>query len=511
MFLVLSCFQHVFQLRSVFFYSCSHVYLSQSTCFYAIFYAQIYVFTRLYVQIYMLRVLYHVSFCFVLLLRLYAHMLDIMSMVMLCSDLCVRMLFSMFYAQIHIRTHLYAWFHVPPCFCASFHMFTHALPCLCLDLHFYMLACSDLGFHMLICLDLYFIMLVCLGLCSACFMPSFVCFYTRCHVCVPRLRLCLSCHMLLQPFCHFIFLSCVLAYWFGPDLDPMVFVIVHIPWPISKGLYRLFFMSMLACFYTLCLCQPLQFQALPRLTPLVSCGGMVTSNVHKALFGCSHLGCIAVMLIALCTHSPFSTPCDDMFTMLVCATRWLVMHLYTLAYMSMHESCLLVCHPCFNTMKLWTSDPNLHLSIADTTLLFTFCLFVCYLACLPARMFARILVASLAISILLVCPLVCLLVSQLLRLPYLSCLFALRPLDIIYAFSFPCLSASFLVFSFVCTHMERGYTELGHDLLGASKKGMDSSMRLGRVAAISRFKVQFSPFGYVLFQTPSFLLSFSLR
>ena len=49
--------------------------------------------------------------------------------------------------------------------------------------------------------------------------------------------------------------------------------------------------------------------------------------------------------------SPFSALCDDMLTMLVCATRWLSMHLYTLAYMFMHESCLLVCRPCFNTMK----------------------------------------------------------------------------------------------------------------------------------------------------------------
>ena len=33
---------------------------------------------------------------------------------------------------------------------------------------------------------------------------------------------------------------------------------------------------------------------------------------------------------------------DAMLTMLVCATHWLFMHLYTLAYMFMHESCLLV-------------------------------------------------------------------------------------------------------------------------------------------------------------------------
>ena len=42
--------------------------------------------------------LFHSSLCFLLMLGLRAHMLDIMSMVMLCLDLCVCMLFSMFYA-----------------------------------------------------------------------------------------------------------------------------------------------------------------------------------------------------------------------------------------------------------------------------------------------------------------------------------------------------------------------------------------------------------------------------
>ena len=69
--------------------------------------------------------------------------------------------------------------------------------------------------------------------------------------------------------------------------------------------------------------------------------------------------------------SPFSTLCDDMLTMLVFTTRWLSMHLYMLAYMFMHESCLLVCHPCFNTMKSWTFDPNLHLCFGNTP----FCVF----------------------------------------------------------------------------------------------------------------------------------------
>ena len=101
---------------------------------------------------------------------------------------------------------------------------------------------------------------------------------------------------------------------------------------------------------------------------------MVIFDAHEALFGCSHLGCITMMPFALCIPFPLSAPCDDMLAMLVCATRWLSMHLYMLAYMFMHESCLLVCRPCFNTIKLWTFDPNLHLSLADTP-------FVCFLAC----------------------------------------------------------------------------------------------------------------------------------
>ena len=93
---------------------------------------------------------------------------------------------------------------------------------------------------------------------------------------------------------------------------------------------------------------------------------------------------------SVCTLS-LSTLHDDMLAMLVCATRWLSTHLYTLAYMSMHESCLLVCRPCFNTKKLWTFDPNLHLSLVDTTL-------VCLLSCFVS-LFACILVSMFAVSI----------------------------------------------------------------------------------------------------------------
>ena len=110
---------------------------------------------------------------------------------------------------------------------------------------------------------------------------------------------------------------------------------------------------------------------------------MVTSDAYKALFRCNHLECISGCRVASCTF-PFSAPCDVMLAMLVCATCWLYLHFYTLAYMSMHESCLPMCLPYFNTRKLWTSDPNLHLSPVDTTFCLSFCLFACFFASLLA-------------------------------------------------------------------------------------------------------------------------------
>ena len=48
----------------------------------------------------------------------------------------------------------------------------------------------------------------------------------------------LVCHVMCycSLFVPFITFSCVLAYWFRPDLNPMVFVIIHTPGPTSKGL-----------------------------------------------------------------------------------------------------------------------------------------------------------------------------------------------------------------------------------------------------------------------------------
>ena len=115
---------------------------------------------------------------------------------------------------------------------------------------------------------------------------------------------------------------------------------------------------------------------------------MVTSDAREALYGCNHLGCISGCQVAPCVPFPFFAPRDDMLTMFVCATHWLSMHLYTLAYMYMHESCLLVCRQCFNTKKLWTSDPNLHFSLADITFCLLSCLFAFLLVCLLSCFFA---------------------------------------------------------------------------------------------------------------------------
>ena len=130
---------------------------------------------------------------------------------------------------------------------------------------------------------------------------------------------------------------------------------------------------------------------------------------------------------------PFYVLCDAMFTMFVRATCWLSMHLYMLAYMFMHESCLLVRHIYFNTMKLWTSGPNLHFSLVDTIFCSSFCLF-CLLSCLLARLYACFLASLLAMSTILIC---------FMPLSYVLCIF-----------SFHCLSASFLSLPFACTHME---------------------------------------------------------
>ena len=207
----------------------------------------------------------------------------------------------------------------------------------------------------------------------------------------------------------------------------MVIVIIRTPWSISKGLdhpYLHVYACLLLCFMLVLASLVLGFAMLDAIsefmvvrlhpTPMRPC---LDVTIWDASPWCRLL---------LAYISPFL---HDMLVMLVCATRWLYMHLYMLAYMSMHESYFLVCRPCFNTMKLWTFNPNLHLSLADAT-------FIYYLAGLPfACLFA----------ILLVCLLACLLTSLFLCLPCLSHLSTLCLFHMLFApFSFHCVSVGFL-------------------------------------------------------------------
>ena len=170
-----------------------------------------------------------------------------------------------------------------------------------------------------------------------------------------------------------------------------------------------------------------------------------------------------MMPVASCIPLPFFASGDDVLTMLVCATRWLSMHLYTLVYMSMLESCLLVCRPCFNTMKLWTFNLNLHLSLTDTDFCLLSCLFAFSLACLLAFLFFAYHI-------------------------YRAYLLYISFVCILNLF-FPLLVCWFLVFTFACTHMEWGCMELGHGLPGVSKKGRGCKhIDISQVAMFSRFR-----------------------
>ena len=120
---------------------------------------------------------------------------------------------------------------------------------------------------------------------------------------------------------------------------------------------------------------------------------------------------------------PFSSPCDAMLTMFVCATRWLSMHLNKLAHMSMHESCLLLCRPCFNTIKSWIQTYICPSWTPPFVLLS--CLFAFLLVCLLSCFFA------------------CHVYHVYLLYAFFICLLLL---------SFHCLSAGFL--SLPCTYME---------------------------------------------------------
>ena len=100
----------------------------------------------------------------------------------------------------------------------------------------------DLCFHMSTCLDLCSLNALCYISCACALHTMFVClnlgyvFHAMCYC---------------SPFVALVAFSCVLAHCFEPNLNPMVFVIIHKPFPISKGLDHPFCISMLACLYVL--------------------------------------------------------------------------------------------------------------------------------------------------------------------------------------------------------------------------------------------------------------------
>ena len=165
-----------------------------------------------------------------------------------CLDLCIYVFISMLYGQILVFTCLYAWICVLPCFYAYIHM----LRCTFICLHAY--------FHASIYVlgSMFF----------TCFMPSSMYLPASRLVYVLRSKPCLSCHVLLQPFCSFfrIFLCFSLMVWtrsrpYGLCHHP--YTKVHI-----KGFGSFLFACL--CLLALCLCQPLQFQVLPCLAPSAS-------------------------------------------------------------------------------------------------------------------------------------------------------------------------------------------------------------------------------------------------
>ena len=91
--------------RSTCSYACSHAshldlhfYALYHVCILRSMFLHAYIFRSTFLGFYAMFPLFCSSLCFVLMLGLCAHMLDIMSIVMLCSNLCVHELFVMFYA-----------------------------------------------------------------------------------------------------------------------------------------------------------------------------------------------------------------------------------------------------------------------------------------------------------------------------------------------------------------------------------------------------------------------------
>ena len=171
-----------------------------------------------------------------------------MLLAMPCLDLCVDVCISMLYGQILIFTCLYAWIQVLPCLCAKL---VHV------DVYVSMPTCLDLCFHML---------------------------YTVFHVLMRSMPcLCTQTQAMFVMPCAIVALLFLLSHFFlcfGLMVRTRSRLYGHCHHPYTKAHIKRvriipICMSMLACFYVLCLCQPLLFQALLCLAPsagLTLCG-----------------------------------------------------------------------------------------------------------------------------------------------------------------------------------------------------------------------------------------------
>ena len=113
----------------------------------------------------------------------------------------------------------------------------------------YLDLCSLHALYYLPCVRALYAMFVCLDL-------GYVC-HTMCYC---------------SPFFHFVLLSCVLDYWFRPDLDPIIFITVHTTWPTSKDLdhpYLHVYACLLLCFMLVIVFLVLGFATLNTLSGFV--------------------------------------------------------------------------------------------------------------------------------------------------------------------------------------------------------------------------------------------------
>ena len=169
---------------------------------------------------------------------------------------------------------------------------------------------------------------------------------------------------------------------------------------------------------------------------------------------------------------------------------------YMLTHMSMHESYLLVCCPCFNTMKLWTFDPNLHLSLVDTIFCMPSFLFACFLVCLPTSSLAYLVACHVS------CHILCLL-----RL-YVCLLYTHCALSMHLFLSIACLLVSCLCLC-MYSHGARTLAIRAQSLRYKQKGWGCEHVDKSQAAMFNRFRGLASPIWLctLLNHLPSFLLS----